>query len=60
MQVAGAHDDEVLANYFPLALKPNVMSWLIRDGNGYPLPTYPAGKNPIRVRVWDKKLSMGI
>jgi len=26
-----------------------------RDGNGYPLPTYPAGKNPIRVRVWDKK-----
>ena len=30
-----------------------------RDGNGYPLPAYPVGKNPIRVRVWDKKLPMG-
>ena len=29
MQAAGAHDDKVLANYFPLALKPNVMSWLM-------------------------------
>ena len=25
MQAAGARDDKVLANYFPLALKPNVM-----------------------------------
>ena len=31
-----------------------------RDGNEYPLSTYPAGKNPIRVRVWDKNLPMGI
>ena len=29
MQAAGAHDDKVLTNYFPLALKPNVMSWLM-------------------------------
>ena len=29
MQAAGAHDDKVLANYFPLALKRNVMSWLM-------------------------------
>ena len=29
MQAAGARDYKVLANYFPLALKPNVMSWLI-------------------------------
>ena len=29
MQAAGACDDKVLANYFPLALKPNVMSWLM-------------------------------
>ena len=29
MQAAGARDDKVLANYFLLALKPNVMSWLI-------------------------------
>ena len=28
-QAAGARDDKVLANYFPLALKPNVMSWLM-------------------------------
>ena len=28
MQAAGARDDKVLANYFPLALKPNVMSWI--------------------------------
>ena len=32
---------------------------VLRDGNGYPLPAYPVGKNPIRVRVWDKKLPMG-
>ena len=31
-----------------------------RDGNGYPVPAYPAGKNPIRVRVWDYKIPMGI
>ena len=29
MQATGAHDDKVLANYFPLALKPNAMSWLM-------------------------------
>ena len=29
MQAARAHDDKVLANYFPLALKPNVISWLM-------------------------------
>ena len=29
MQAAGARDDKVLANYFLLALKPNVMSWLM-------------------------------
>ena len=29
MQAAGARGDKVLANYFPLALKPNVMSWLM-------------------------------
>ena len=29
MQAAGACDYNVLANYFPLALKPNVMSWLM-------------------------------
>ena len=29
MQAAGARHDKVLANYFPLALKPNVMSWLM-------------------------------
>ena len=29
MQAAGARDDKVLANYFSLALKPNVMSWLM-------------------------------
>ena len=29
IQVAGARDDKVLANYIPLALKPNVMSWLM-------------------------------
>ena len=27
MQATAARDDEVLANYFSLALKPNVMSW---------------------------------
>jgi hypothetical protein len=29
MQATGARDNKVLANYFPLALKPNVMSWLM-------------------------------
>ena len=29
MQAAGARDEKVLANYFPLALKPNIMSWLM-------------------------------
>ena len=29
MQAAGARDDKVIANYFPLALKPNAMSWLM-------------------------------
>ena len=29
MQAAGAHDNKVLANYFLLAFKPNVMSWLM-------------------------------
>jgi hypothetical protein len=29
MQAAGARDDKVLANYFPIALKPNVMSGLM-------------------------------
>ena len=30
------------------------MEWIDpRDGNGYPVPLYPAGKNPIRVRIWD-------
>src|SRR3954463_14359589 len=29
MQAVGARDDKVLANYFPLALKPNAMSWLM-------------------------------
>ena len=29
IQAAGAREDKVLANYFPLALKPNVMSWLM-------------------------------
>ena len=31
-----------------------------RDGNGYPVPAYPAGKNPIRARVWDQRKPMGI
>ena len=31
MQAAGARDDKVLANYFPLALKPNTMSWLMHS-----------------------------
>ena len=29
MQATGARSDKVLANYFPLALKPNVMSWFM-------------------------------
>ena len=29
MQAAGAQDDKILANYFPLVLKPNVRSWLM-------------------------------
>ena len=28
-RAAGARDNKVLANYFPLALKPNIMSWLM-------------------------------
>jgi hypothetical protein len=31
-----------------------------RDGNGYPLSAYPPGKYPLDVRVWDKKILMGI
>jgi hypothetical protein len=31
-----------------------------RDGNGYPSPAYPPGKYPLDVRVWDKKIPMGI
>ena len=30
------------------------------NSNGYPLPAYPAGKNPIRVRVWKEKIPMGM
>ena len=29
MRATGARADKVLANYFPSALKPNVMSWLM-------------------------------
>ena len=29
LQPSGSRNDKVLANYFPLALKPNVMSWWI-------------------------------
>ena len=29
IQAAGARDDKVLANYFPLALNHDVMSWLM-------------------------------
>jgi hypothetical protein len=32
----------------------------IRDGNGYPSPAYPPGKYPLDVRVWDKKIPIGI
>ena len=37
------------------------ITWIVvlRDGNGYPLPVYPAGKNPIMARVWVKKIPMG-
>ena len=31
-----------------------------RDGNGYTVPAYPAGENPIRARVWDQRKPMGI
>jgi hypothetical protein len=31
-----------------------------RDGNGYPSPAYPPSKYPLDVRVWDKKIPMGI
>jgi hypothetical protein len=31
-----------------------------RDDSGYPLPTYPPSKNPLRVRVCNIKLFMGI
>jgi hypothetical protein len=29
IQAAGGRDEKVFANYFPLALKPNVSSWLM-------------------------------
>jgi hypothetical protein len=29
VQAAGGRDEKVFANYFPLALKPNVRSWLM-------------------------------
>ena len=29
MQAAGGRDEKILANYFPLVLKPNVRSWLM-------------------------------
>ena len=29
VQAAGGQDDKILANYFPLVLKPNVRSWLM-------------------------------
>ena len=29
VQAAGGRDDKILANYFPLVLKPNVSSWLM-------------------------------
>src|SRR4051812_6173531 len=29
VQAAGGRDDKILANYFPLVLKPNVKSWLM-------------------------------
>ena len=29
VQAAGGRDDKVFANYFPLALKSNVRSWLM-------------------------------
>ena len=29
VQAAGGRDDKILANYFPLVLKPNVRSWLM-------------------------------
>jgi hypothetical protein len=31
---AGGRDEKVLANYFPLVLKPNVRSWLINLPKG--------------------------
>jgi hypothetical protein len=29
VQAAGGRDEKIFANYFPLALKPNVRSWLM-------------------------------
>ena len=29
VQAAGGRDDKILANYFPLVLKPNIRSWLM-------------------------------
>ena len=29
VQAAGGRDEKILANYFPLVLKPNVRSWLM-------------------------------
>jgi hypothetical protein len=34
VQAAGARDDKILANYFPLVLKPNVRSWLMNLPEG--------------------------
>src|SRR3954468_23989405 len=34
VQAAGGRDDKILANYFPLVLKPNVRSWLMHLPNG--------------------------
>jgi hypothetical protein len=31
-----------------------------RDGNGYPSPSYPPDKYPLGIRVWDKKIPIGI
>src|SRR3954465_9697328 len=34
VQAAGGRDDKILANYFPLVLKPNVRSWLMHLPDG--------------------------
>ena len=40
VQAVGGRDDKILANYFPLVLKPNVRSWLMHlpDKKGPPAP----------------------